>query len=181
MINTNLFFDFRVESWLHFPLARQRLVRLIQHHVPPSAHVYFVSGDVHYGEFIYGNEHLPPLEITSSGLTHSCLNPFWGSLCPYIHYLFGSYHTSPYRNFGELNVAWEENRLSFRLRNASNGKVLQAFNASIDGRESGGEGVGNRFQVWQEDQRGATMADWLVRVLWTCLLLVLVQRRWGNL
>jgi hypothetical protein len=109
------------------------------------------------------------------------LNPFWGSLCPYIHYLFGSYHTSAYRNFGELNVAWEENRLSFRLRNASNGKVLQAFNASIDGRESGGEGVGNRFQVWQEDQRGATMADWLVRVLWTCLLLVLVQRRWGNL
>ena len=67
-----------VESWGHFPRSKDRLLRLLERTRPRGA--VFLSGDVHYAELLGvgdgGISSLPGgsgvLEVTSSGLTHSC-------------------------------------------------------------------------------------------------------------
>eukprot|EP00921_Rhytidocystis_pertsovi_P015642 GHVQ01024867.1.p1 GENE.GHVQ01024867.1~~GHVQ01024867.1.p1 ORF type:complete len:649 (-),score=78.83 GHVQ01024867.1:3899-5845(-) len=57
-----------VESWGHFPQARDRLFRLLKRTSPKG--LVFLSGDVHYAELL-GEPADGTLEVTSSGLTHS--------------------------------------------------------------------------------------------------------------
>lgn len=62
-----------VESWGHFPAAKRRLLRLFDKYKPHGLVV--LSGDVHYAE-VAGM--VAPLEVTSSGITHTCATPFRG-------------------------------------------------------------------------------------------------------
>jgi len=82
-----------VESWGHFPEERERLLRVLN----GVRGLILLSGDVHHSEILdasagisrhtdsgaaLGNgNHGGILEVTSSGLTHSCIDPFYGALC----------------------------------------------------------------------------------------------------
>jgi hypothetical protein len=76
------------ESWGHFPLSRQRMLTLLEARDPNG--VFFLSGDVHHAEISRlqrirndGTDD-PILEITSSGLTHSCVDGVLKYVCPRI-------------------------------------------------------------------------------------------------
>lgn len=99
-----------VESWGHFEKERDRLVRTIQN--LPGLVV--LSGDVHHAELLGAG---PILEVTSSGMTHSCTGPFYGALCEPILDSFDThrkqsdfpsggkgYYTD--KNFGTLKIDW---------------------------------------------------------------------------
>ena len=129
-----------VESWNHFPRARQRLIELIGKHKPRG--LQFLSGDVHYAELaaLPGGQ---VVEITSSGLTHSCTSPFWGGVCPDILSLFGSHRDhvrgrSSYtgRNFGSVDVDWQQGTATTSIHDVVTGRRVAGFNRSLE-KDSG--------------------------------------------
>ena len=109
-----------VESWGHFPRSRTRLLSLLQSAAPRGALI--MSGDVHYGELLGrggGEEHAPEvLEVTSSGITHTCADGrINGLLCPLLVRLFSRHRVGgrgprepgavyPAINFGSLAFHW---------------------------------------------------------------------------
>ena len=116
-----------VESWCHFNKERQRLLRLISRNNIPG--VVLLSGDVHFAEILSTNpefrqEHFnghnhPLLEVTSSGLTHSCESSYYSFLCKPILNSFlqlcfrrkrekhdNFYYTD--RNFGTIDIEWND-------------------------------------------------------------------------
>lgn len=110
-----------VESWGHFGRERSRLLRTIKH-LPGLA---ILSGDVHHAEFISVGSHKQILEVTSSGLTHSCEGPFYGPLCKPILNSFPSHRLTSQkeegigyflgRNFGTIDIDWEEKEVIFNI------------------------------------------------------------------
>uniref|UniRef100_A0A7S4HVT3 PhoD-like phosphatase metallophosphatase domain-containing protein n=1 Tax=Odontella aurita TaxID=265563 RepID=A0A7S4HVT3_9STRA len=79
-----------VESWGHFPEERARLLGVLN----GARGAVLLSGDVHHSEVLdagaavavapssSGEERRRGiLEVTSSGLTHSCVEPFYGGVC----------------------------------------------------------------------------------------------------
>ena len=74
-----------------------------------------MSGDVHFGEFLGldNDEYGGLMEVTSSGLTHTCTTPFlYGFACPYILHKFQNHRTSENfyftdKNFGTIDFDWE--------------------------------------------------------------------------
>ena len=118
-----------VESWGHFPTERERLLKTLNN----VNGLVILSGDVHHAEISSaksknGNEKQSIeasnrgafVEVTSSGLTHSCDEPFYGPLCKPILEAFPtnrldggnvkgaelpSHYTS--RNFGSIDIDWE--------------------------------------------------------------------------
>lgn len=129
-----------VESWGHFPKERDRLLNLLN----GVKGLVLLSGDVHHGELLdtsasfTRNEQNDSMsyhpevngrviEVTSSGLTHSCDEPFYGPLCAPILNTFWKHryhentpssskrsnnpHLQNYytgRNFGSINIDWGE-------------------------------------------------------------------------
>jgi PhoD-like phosphatase len=75
-----------VESWGHFPEEKKRLLKLMEYLDPPG--LVFLSGDVHHGELsrarvVRGSREDMWVEVTSSGLTHTCGDSFINKiLCP---------------------------------------------------------------------------------------------------
>jgi hypothetical protein len=123
-----------VESWLHFPKSKMKLQKVLYKYLPNN--LYILSGDVHYGEIIstpINETYSEPIEMTSSGLTHSCTDPFWGGLCKYIHYLFGSYRTRIQKNYGTLNINWKTKNIHAQLNNAVSGHIMDEFNHTMNG------------------------------------------------
>lgn len=89
-----------VESWGHFPEAKQRLVDLLQ--VANPSGVLFVSGDVHHAEVSsidilrQDGQTDSWLEITSSGLTHACNGgAILKYLCPMMNAIFHRHRARP--------------------------------------------------------------------------------------
>ena len=66
-----------MESWGHYPQERHRLLKLVN---GVSGSV-LLSGDVHHAE-MFGPKHFTTskrlLEVTSSGMTHTCATPLYG-------------------------------------------------------------------------------------------------------
>lgn len=100
-----------MEGWGHFPQEQQKLLRLLN-----GKPVVILSGDVHYAEFLSaGNKH-QLLEVTSSGITHACQQPWYGKLAcePLLetfhdHRLYrAAYYMKP--NFGFLEIDWAKQR-----------------------------------------------------------------------
>lgn len=104
-----------VESWGHFPRERERLVALLRKYNPKGLVV--VSGDVHYAEalsFDASTSSFTPLEVTSSGLTHTCAGGFVDHfLCSLIIDNFSRGRVpSPEAsylglNFGSMSIDWD--------------------------------------------------------------------------
>jgi alkaline phosphatase D len=119
-----------VESWGHFPSARERLLRLLAETRPAGA--VLVSGDVHYAE-LAGTRAAPPsvrkprraastvpppgaelLEVTSSGLTHACgASRYSAVACAGMMRLFPRHRLSAAHfytgiNFGSAELRWPD-------------------------------------------------------------------------
>lgn len=102
------------ESWGHFPVEKKRLFKLLKSTDPLN--LFFLSGDVHLGEFSIAKLEREDqkdntwLEITSSGLTHTCADNIVNRiLCPTMMYLFNNHrlHKENYftgKNFGSLTI-----------------------------------------------------------------------------
>jgi phosphodiesterase/alkaline phosphatase D-like protein len=97
------------ESWGHFPIEKQRLLTLLGRYQPQ--HTVLLSGDVHLGEIShasYGHNRQRLVEVTSSGLTHTCATGKANNiLCPVMMHLFSAHRISeagyyPSKNYGMI-------------------------------------------------------------------------------
>lgn len=96
------------ESWGHFPSEKKKLLEMLKNvsvddKQDNEQHVLFISGDVHHAELIYGNEEYGPLEVTSSGLTHSLktipgLFGLQAWIATHITDTYQDYHRTKYRD-----------------------------------------------------------------------------------
>jgi alkaline phosphatase D len=134
-----------VESWGHFPLAKRRLVDLLNRHHPKG--LVFLSGDVHHGETVtvpavQGSEWL---EVTSSGLTHSANDGLVnGILCPLMHSTFSQHRRVEYgdeafvgRNFGQLQFDHRGMNLTVRSLETGEMALLRTVKPEPAGTASG--------------------------------------------
>lgn len=134
------------ESWAHFPQAKARLLALLARHQPRG--LLFLSGDVHFAEISAAPATAgapgPPdpngdlcghvLEVTSSGMTHTCRSSWKTSaFCPWVlqrydeHRLGGDQHFTDL-NFGTLEFNWSDSNgptLTASVRDARGQPALQ--------------------------------------------------------
>jgi alkaline phosphatase D len=118
-----------MEGWGHFPKEQERLLQLLNSKRPSG--LVLLSGDVHHAEILDPSPSNKStfLEVTSSGLTHSCTMPFYGKLCEPLLTRFGTHRRleSDYflgRNFGTLDVDWRNRRLSIAVHDHGGETVL---------------------------------------------------------
>jgi len=143
-----------VESWGHFPTERARLLKTLNN----VKGLVILSGDVHHAEIsstkpkhddkeqiIEASNDGAFVEVTSSGLTHSCGEPFYGPLCKPILEAFPtnrldggnakgadlpSYYTS--RNFGSIEIDWESTR-SYKVNvHDTTGQIMLSTRIEMD-------------------------------------------------
>ena len=98
-----------VESWLHFPRSKARLLRLLLKYRPSG--LLLLSGDVHFAELTGGRGDEEALEVTSSGMTHSCSSAWYGFLCTLVMNAYHSHRVRPdatysHLNYGEATFDW---------------------------------------------------------------------------
>ena len=134
-----------VESWGHFPNERKRLLKLIN----PVPGMVLLSGDVHHAEISSTKrvnvESRPIIEVTSSGLTHSCVGGWFGPFCkPILDYFpkhrfqggnavsesGSSYFTE--KNFGSISVDWNTRKFQVKVHNEIGGVELNTGPLAID-------------------------------------------------
>ncbi len=112
-----------VESWGHFPRSKARLLALLAEHNPSG--LVLLSGDVHHAE-LSGRAGRGPyqwnvtketgggavtaavedaslLEITTSGMTHTCTSPFYGFMCPYFLKTYSEHRMFPSASYTDYN------------------------------------------------------------------------------
>ncbi|KAI9022122.1 PhoD-like phosphatase-domain-containing protein [Hyaloraphidium curvatum] len=109
------------ESWGHFPRERTRLLRLLREADP--AGLVIVSGDVHVAE-VLGLPGLPDLEVTSSGLTHSCADSLKvQALCDLVWSFGGEHRRGVFvgRNWADVSVDWEGEKVTVEVRSLEEG------------------------------------------------------------
>jgi alkaline phosphatase D len=122
-----------MEGWGQFPTEQKRLYDLLQRHYQqaPSSPVIVLSGDVHHAELLNNND-LPKsglLEVTSSGLTHHCGQPFgYGKLCQPILESFHEHrrHVKDYYiglNYGVLTM--NETAVTIQIKDAQGNTQLE--------------------------------------------------------
>ena len=132
-----------VESWGHFPKERDRLLQMIR----SVSGLILLSGDVHHAEISTTRPSSSSkqssttegaiIEVTSSGLSHSCETGWFGPLCKPILDLFPkhrfkggnvaestdpSYFTNV--NFGSIDIDWTARKFVVSIHNESGQIVL---------------------------------------------------------
>lgn len=138
-----------VESCGHFPAERDRLLKLLN--TVPG--LIILSGDVHHAEISTTSKDTPQMrnqgsiiEVTSSGLTHSCSGPrIYGPFCEPILDLFPkhrfkggnvedvsapSYYTG--LNFGSIDFDWKARLFEVKVHNEHGDIVLSTGNLGMD-------------------------------------------------
>jgi len=103
-----------VEGWGHYPKSKDRLFKLLNKYKPRG--LVLLSGDVHYSEINQAKATKDGagsvLEITQSGMTHTCLDsPFYGHECinglekyNYSRHAHSDYFAN--KSFGTLDIEW---------------------------------------------------------------------------
>ncbi|KAL3794310.1 hypothetical protein HJC23_012435 [Cyclotella cryptica] len=142
-----------VESWGHFPHEREKLLKLLN----TVSGVIILSGDVHHAEIsTTSSHHLTRsrihsnkgaiVEVTSSGLTHSCDGPkIYGPLCRPILNLFPShrfeggnvkdvslpsYYTGV--NFGSIDFDWPSRSFEVNVHDEHGDVFLSTGSLGMD-------------------------------------------------
>ena len=132
-----------VEGWGHFPSERQRLVRVLGQGI---SGLFVLSGDVHHAEIMdplasqadggrNDNDNINNkrsfLEVTSSGMTHDCSQPFYGKMCQPLldHYNQNRYDNKDNyyigRNYGQIAIDWEQKSAEIFVKNEQGETVLR--------------------------------------------------------
>lgn len=124
-----------VEGWGHFPAERQRLLKLLGQGI---SGLFVVSGDVHHAEVLdpiaaveAASTKNSFLEVTSSGLTHYCSQPFYGPMCePLLKHYNRNRHAKKDnyfigRNYGRLSIDWEQNQAELLIQNEEGSTMLR--------------------------------------------------------
>ena len=119
-----------MEGWGQFPHEQERLLHLLNSNHPSG--LILLSGDVHHGEILDPARHTTKqsfLEVTSSGLTHSCTMPFFGALCEPLLQRFDSHRRNPsdyylHRNFGTIQIDWTQQQIQVDVQNHTGTTVL---------------------------------------------------------
>jgi alkaline phosphatase D len=103
-----------MESWGHYPQERHRLLKLLN----GASGSVLLSGDVHHAEILDPNivsNKQSLLEVTSSGMTHTCATPLYGYyLCrPLLETFDAHRHESQDnffigKNYGTVEIDWEK-------------------------------------------------------------------------
>eukprot|EP00549_Striatella_unipunctata_P019592 CAMPEP_0118712856 /NCGR_PEP_ID=MMETSP0800-20121206/25117_1 /TAXON_ID=210618 ORGANISM="Striatella unipunctata, Strain CCMP2910" /NCGR_SAMPLE_ID=MMETSP0800 /ASSEMBLY_ACC=CAM_ASM_000638 /LENGTH=352 /DNA_ID=CAMNT_0006618091 /DNA_START=291 /DNA_END=1347 /DNA_ORIENTATION=- len=130
-----------MESWGHFPEERKRLLKLLNN----AKGAIVLSGDVHHGEILDMGaaatiQQQSVLEVTSSGLTHTCTRPFYGPVCKPLLDTFSKHrwkHNNNNNNnnnndaayvlvpnFGLVQIDWEDESFEVELRTVEGRVVL---------------------------------------------------------
>lgn len=138
-----------VESWGHFPKERGRLLKLIS----PVSGLVLLSGDVHHAEIsttrpssskVSSTTRGAIIEVTSSGLTHSCETGWFGPFCKPILDLFPNHRfngrnavsTDPSyftkENFGSISIDWDERKFDVKVHNELGHVVLNTGPVEMD-------------------------------------------------
>jgi alkaline phosphatase D len=112
-----------VESWGHFPLEKKKMFNMLKENNVQN--IFFLSGDVHMGEISSVNYKLSNgessqwFEITSSGLTHTCLSSKFNTfLYKIMTNTFNSHRWKP------SSYTFEKNVGSFFIVNEIRGNKL---------------------------------------------------------
>lgn len=122
-----------VESWGHFPKERERLLKLIYRAQQSGTLVVLLSGDVHHGEILGHANHF--LEVTSSGLTHTCQKHAYGGLCQPLLNIFHKHRFASTndptktnyfigRNYGTINLNYSASTVEIKIHDVRNGNVM---------------------------------------------------------
>ncbi|CAB9521080.1 PhoD-like phosphatase [Seminavis robusta] len=130
--------DPTVESWGHFPLERQRLITLLGKGI---SGLVLLSGDVHHAEIFNPLESQSTttvskskssfLEVTSSGLTHYCSQPFYGFMCQPVleKYNQNRFQSSNNfyigRNYGRIDIDWKQQTIQVVVQDENGQTVLR--------------------------------------------------------
>lgn len=72
-----------------------------------------------------------PIEVTSSGMTHSCSTPWFGFVCVPVLSAFSAHRWRglggyPHINWGALELDWEKQEMHVQVKNAEGTTVLEA-------------------------------------------------------
>lgn len=120
-----------MESWGHYPEERARLFKLLN----GVSGTVLLSGDVHHAEIASplpnDNNKSTFVEVTSSGMTHTCATPIYGYyLCKP---LLETFHAHRFRekdnfyigkNYGTLEVDWEKDSFQVLVHDETGEVVL---------------------------------------------------------
>lgn len=106
-----------------------------------------LSGDVHHAEILSTNYNNIPttfhdrqkmLEVTSSGMTHTCESPFYGPVCKPLLEFYNShrYHQDTFYtslNFGTIRIDWGD-KTNGNSKNENNNNILGNMEVLIHDR-----------------------------------------------
>jgi len=136
-----------VESWGHYPKEKKRLLSLLNQ----TRGLVLLSGDVHFAEistlFPPPKSAQPLVEVTSSGLTHSCETAFYGPICRPVlnaysrHRYAHKYNYYSGRNFGTIEFYWNKRTMIINVHNITGGIILSTGDIKI----------GEKFILSQDD------------------------------
>jgi PhoD-like phosphatase len=134
-----------VESWGHFPAEKKRLMDLMRKNDPSG--LIFLSGDVHHGELskvqvLRGKGESLWVEMTSSGLTHTCGDSLFNRLlCPTMLKTFSGHRLQGLDGPGpqEENKTEKENFFigkNFGLITDASNSTMYSLNFTVIGIDS---------------------------------------------
>ncbi|XP_061338208.1 uncharacterized protein LOC133285070 isoform X2 [Gastrolobium bilobum] len=178
---------FTMESWGRFPKERDRLFKLIADN--KRGGVFFISGDVHFGEITRYDCDLdyPLYDVTSSGVTQSVegvVPPFLHFLVRFVAWLTPStmrvngqncrYSTCTFgqQNFGTVEIDWDSHPVTMKLEvRDKNGVAVTGVNISIMDLQPSNSETWDRVKAGH-NQKHCTLEvslPWIIRYRLTIL------------
>ncbi|XP_014502818.1 uncharacterized protein LOC106763136 isoform X2 [Vigna radiata var. radiata] len=186
---------FAMESWGRFPKERDRLFKLIAD--SKRAGVFFLSGDVHFGEITRYDCAVgyPLYDVTSSGVTQSVeevVPPFLRSFVRFVALLTPStmrvkgqhcrYKSCIYGqpNFGTIEIDWDSHPVTLKLKVRDKESItVTGVDVSLTELQSSNSESFDREKAEHDNQKHCTLEvslPWFVRyrlaILFFCTLIV---------
>ncbi|KAK8466981.1 hypothetical protein PHAVU_008G212600 [Phaseolus vulgaris] len=186
---------FAMESWGRFPKERDRIFKLIAD--SKRAGVFFISGDVHFGEITRYDCAVgyPLYDVTSSGVTQSVeevVPPFLRSFVRFVALLTPStmrvkgqhcrYKSCIYGrpNFGTIEIDWDSHPVTLKLKVRDKESItVTGVDVSLTELQLSNSESFDRAKAGHDNQKHCTLEvslPWFVRyrlaILFCCTLIV---------